>query len=492
MRKDNIFFDIIKTAENYPDKKAVVCSDDSISYENLVRQAQNIASVLSQNKLNVFDTCLLISDDSIEYIIVALGIVAANAVFVSAGKEITNNKFIEILRDINVNFILLEEKYLDNLFPIGFQKEYVLNLKSKKFAIFRKISNDIFNSENYPNIDDFKSVDPAFIRFSSGTTSKRKGVVLSHSTIKNRTDSANTVLKISQEDRVLWLLPMAYHFAVTIMLFLRRGATIDVASHLSYEKVLKKLLSGDITFTYATPFHYSELVKADSNSGNGKIRIPKSVRMMISTAMPLSKKISDQFFQKFNRYLNQAYGIIECGLPCINHKPNAENVLSVGYPLPDSMISIALHDEKLSKGEIVIKSRGMFDAYYFPWILSEKITSHKMFFSGDIGQFENSCLNIIGRKKSVINFLGHKIFPEQIEEIIKTHPAVQDVIVLPEQHEHYGEIPVAHYLIRNNASVSPNELLAFCSSKLSSREIPQEFVKVDSIPRTANGKLKRC
>jgi len=485
MAKDNIFSDIKKIAEKYPEKSAVKYGLEFISYAELYKKSAEISSFLKKSGISEYDTCLLIAEDSIEYILTALGIVASDGVFVSAGKNISKKQFNFLLNEIDIKFIILEDKFIKKLHPDSFSEEISFYTGSKKFTLYRidPVNKKLKNHE----LNEFKSLNPAFIRFTSGTTSVRKGVVLSHKTIRDRTDAVNKIFKITEKDTVLWLLPMAYHFAVTIMLFLRHGATIDIAIGIPYSNILKNLISDSITFTYATPFHYSEIIKTTDKS----IKIPNKVRMMISTAMPLTKKQSESFFATFKRYLNQAYGIIECGLPCINHKPNEKNVLSVGYQIPGAMLSLALQNEKDSFGEIVIKSPGMFDAYYSPWTPLNEATSHGMFFSGDIGKFNNGCLEIIGRKKSVINFLGHKIFPEQIETILTEHPEILDVCVKSEPHDDYGEVIIAEYVPVENSNITSTELLSFASKHLTDHEIPHHFVEVKYLDRTENGKLKR-
>ena len=485
MIKGNLFADIERTAVKYPEKRAVTHGSNSITYSVLCKKAGEFSLFLKDAGLSDYDTCLLIADDSIEYIQTALGIIASGGVFVSAGKNISREQFNSISDEIDIDFIILEERYAAKLRPDNFTDQHSFNSGSKKFVLFRreikkrKLSDQEFN--------EFRNLNPAFIRFTSGTTSERKGVVLSHKTIRDRTDAANQILKITENDTVLWLLPMAYHFAVTIMLFLRQGATIDIAVSSPYSEIVGKIMSGKITFTYATPFHYSEMTKISS----ALKKIPDEVRMMISTAMALTQKQSDDFYKAFHRYLNQAYGIIECGLPSINHKPDKNNVLSVGYQIPGAMLSLALKDEKDSFGEIVIKTPGMFDAYYSPWTPFSETASHGMFFSGDIGRFNNSCLEIIGRKKSVINFLGHKIFPEQVEKILTGCPGIKEICIKSEKHNDYGEIVIAEYIPEENSNITTGYLMTFASEHLTDYEIPQQFIEVEHIERTPNGKIRR-
>lgn len=477
----NLFDDIEQMAEKRKKKAALIAGNNSISYAEMLEAAKFAADEFHASGINDYAKCVLIGNDSPEYIYAALGIMASRGVLVSAGKEITNNKFNELLQKIAVDFAILEEDFCNRLNPIGYKKCKIVSMEDKDFCVFR-------NNKKSVKKDSFIKLNPAFIRFTSGTTGTSKGVVLSHQTIKERTEYANNALEINEKDRVLWLLPMAYHFAVTIMLFLRKGCTIDIAVDEDVENVIAKLLNKKTTFVYATPYHYAKMI----NSLKKPVKIADSVRLLISTAMPLNEELFAKFAEYFGRHLNQAYGIIECGLPCINTSPNPQNALTVGPPLPGYQVRMAIKDSSDNAGEIVIKGPGLFDAYYDPWAPSKKILSNGCFFTGDIGKFEtDGTVRIIGRKKSVINFLGLKVFPEQVEEVLLKHPAVAEARVFGEDHPDFGQIVVSEVVTSTGQEVDEIEMTQFCTESLSQHEIPQEFRIVKEITKTPSGKVKR-
>ena len=161
---------------------------------------------------------------------------------------------------------------------------------------------------------EYYKINPAFIRFSSGTTGASKGVVLSHEAILERTDAADKGLRITSEDTVLWVLSMSFHFVVTILLFLRRAATIVLCSHDFPGSLVEGVAKHKGTFIYASPFHYNLLARSDLLSPGSL----SNVRLAVSTAMQLPAAIAEQFSEKFGFELAEAYGIIEVGLPFIN------------------------------------------------------------------------------------------------------------------------------------------------------------------------------
>ena len=489
--KYNLYDDIKESTTLRSSQIAVCYNNREITYSELLESADTAADKLKQAGIKDYAKCVLIGSDSAEYLTAALAIIANRAVFVSAGKEISNDDFNTLLKGIDVDFALVEERFLKHLSPDRMCQCESLKVAGKTFIVFKRTGSR--NSDCWQ----FKEINPAFIRFSSGTTGDSKGIVLSHETIRSRTEAANDALKITEKDRVLWLLPMAHHFAVTIMLFLRKGCTIDISVDSVQEEIVEKLLGGKITFVYATPYHYSNMIRAAENikkrEKGKKIKISDSVRMLISTAMPLNKELFAKFANVFGRFLNQAYGIIECGLPFVNTRADSKNGTTVGRYLPKYEVRLALLDENDSSGEILIKGEGFFDAYYDPWCPQDMALSRGGWFhTGDIGRFlPGGYLEIIGRKKSVINFLGLKIFPEKVENILNSHPQVLESRVIGRKHPEFGEIPHAEIIPDDTKQIDEINLMKHCAARLASHEVPQTFETVQEIPRTRSGKIKR-
>jgi long-chain acyl-CoA synthetase len=473
---------------------AILQYDTVISYAELLREAAGIATALKDAGVPPasFARIAVLGSDSAGYVALALGILMADGVLISAGAETPASEFSELINRTAADFAVIEYELLDR--DIGFdtlpkRKKRTLTAFSAKFAVFKK---DDFSAEDgaapppLPNETAFRALNPAFIRFSSGTTGDSKGVALSHDTIIERTEAANSAFNLDENDTVLWMLPMAHHFAATIMLFLREGCAIDIAVDAPPEKLLAKLADGSATFVYATPHHYAKLAAA-ADKAKDTCGISPRVKLLITTAMPLSMEISEHFSTLFGRHLNQAYGIIECGLPCVNVDPrSAEDALSVGTPTKGFRVS--------ADGELLLQGPGFFDAYISPWTPREEVLDDDGWFhTGDLGRRDDEGrIHITGRLKSVINFLGLKIFPEKVEAELNAHPEIRESRVSGVPHKDYGEIPVAEFVPENETLIpNPVELTRFCSAKLAVHEIPQEFTPVESIPKTPNGKIIR-
>lgn len=336
--------------------------------------------------------------------------------------------------------------------------------------------------------EDLAALNPAFIRFSSGTTGRSKGVVLSHKSLFERVTAANERLQIGPNDRVIWILPMAHHFAVSIMLYLLHGATtVVVNSHLA-EDILSAGIEHGGTVLYGSPFHHAML--AGESSG----RPWPGLRLAVSTAAALSVPTAKAFEARYGLPLSQGLGIIEVGLPFLNDDPSKPT--SVGRPMP--AFSAQLRDEsgpvKVGEvGELFLRGPGLLDAYVIPWRRRDEILEDGWFRTGDLGMIDaDGYLQLVGRSHSVINVAGLKCFPEEIESVLCAHPGVAAARVFGKPHERVGAIPVAEVVPKDPASPpSMLSLNSHCRASLARYKVPVEYKMVEALPKTASGKIKR-
>ncbi len=331
----------------------------------------------------------------------------------------------------------------------------------------------------------FAALNPAFVRFTSGTTATAKGVVLSHETIHERIHAANAMLGLGPTDRVVWLLSMAYHFAVSIVSYLSFGSGVILPSNSFAQAVLESARRHRGTVIYGSPAHYARLVSAPAAAA-----LPE-LRLAISTTAALDRDTAERFHARFGLPLVQALGIIEIGLPLINTDFAAERPEAVGRVLP--AYELRLEDVGLGGNlrEIVVRGPGLLDAYYEPWRPRAALLADGWFRTGDVAEAHaDGCVFLRGRSKELISVMGMKFFPQEVEAVLAAHPAVGGARVFARPDPRLGEVPEAEVVLRPGAPAPrEEELLGYCEKRLALFKIPRRIAVVAALPRTASGKV---
>lgn len=331
---------------------------------------------------------------------------------------------------------------------------------------------------------------PAFIRFTSGTTGRSKGVIVSHQSVIDRVNGANAGLKLGPGDTVIWVLPMAYHFMVSIILYVKFGAAIAVAKDFLAKNIIEITNRYYGTLLYASPVQI-RLLANDS----GTEQMP-SLQKVISTSAAIGLDVCKAFKQRFNTDVSQAYGIIEIGLPILNYTKSTEHPEAVGYAQPGYAADILdennnpLPDGQI--GNLGIKGPGMFDAYLLPPTLSKDVLKNGYFLTADYAsKTSDGLIKVEGRSKSVINISGLKVFPEEVEAVLEMIPEIKLARVGSSPHPLLGQIIEAEVVLQEAASIDIEEVLTFCKKRLSAFKAPQRLKIVESLPMTGSGKLQR-
>ena len=452
-----------KTASDWPKRMALIEGDNAVSYAELVENTVVLATKLRALQLSPACRVGLCFPNSVNYVALTFALWRINAVVVPIPMECTEDELADIARTM--------------------QLEAILSQKPRVHSV--PLRPDVFFTRLAPTLpSDNHGLNLAFIRFTSGTTSARKGVALCHETISDRVMAANQALRIGPTDTVMWCLPMAHHFLVTIVLYLSEGATIVLARHILSRPFLEAVNRWQGTVLYAAPFHYSMLA---GDSSGAKLA---SVRLAVSTTCSLPHEVAVSFQQRFGLPISQALGVIELGLVSLNVDDPTARWDSVGRPLPKYAVKIRNPDSD-GYGEVVVSGPGFFDAYTNPWISRDQLMPDGWFGTGDIGSIDSQgYLYLVGRKTAVINLAGRKVFPEEIENVLNRHPAVRESRVYGAAHPHLGEVVEAEVVLRDAATT--DALRDFCRVHLSADKVPSRFHVVKFIAKTAvTGKIRR-
>jgi long-chain acyl-CoA synthetase len=470
------------SAERNSPRRAVtdVRSGRSLSYGQLARETQRVAAFLKTVGVEPGQRIGLLAPNDPAYLPAAFGLLAAGACLVPLASNLTPAEIAEVVREVQLNGCLAWAKA--DALPGATGRAVVQGGECDSFT-FEWIDRGARASA------EFDSLNAAFIRFTSGTTARSKGVVLSHEVTAARVEAADRVLKFNEEDRILWVLPLAYHFAVTIVAYVRAGAHILMCPDTLPRAMVDAVRRFQPSVLYAAPLHFERMANL------GPHEPLTSIRVTLSTAAPISPAVMDRFESVYGVPVGQAYGIIEAGLPCINLGTEGLPATSVGRPVPGYEVALLSDEgEQLAPGvmgEIAVRGDGLFSAYYSPWRLREQITRDGWFLTGDLGRLDQTgALHLKGRKKAVIFVAGLKFFPEEVEDCINQFPGITESRVFSRPHPRVGEVPCAEVVLDSNGC-DLDALKAHCARALSSYKVPLEFTVVSTVPRTPSGKICR-
>uniref|UniRef100_UPI004055FE64 class I adenylate-forming enzyme family protein n=1 Tax=Candidatus Electrothrix sp. TaxID=2170559 RepID=UPI004055FE64 len=342
------------------------------------------------------------------------------------------------------------------------------------------------------------SDDLALLLHTSGTTSRPKRVMLSHDNILSNVDAYIACLKLTAEDTVLISLPMHYvssntgqmltHLSLGGRLVLMGGRFIPSAFYALVQQ------EGIVTFT-GVPTTLLMLLK----QGRMEQYDISSLRYICFAGSPMPQDKLIQLTEIFSSIsFVQNYGLTETS-PRITVLPPEDSVRkagSIGKPIPGVKVSLLDDEARATEsggvGEIVVNGPNVMLGYYKQPDETRKVLRPEGLFTGDLAYTDSDgYFYLVGRRKNIVISGGINIYPEEIEELLLNHPAVREAVVTGEAHDMLGEVPVALIVLYSPDAASEEELLRYCSERMTSYKVPRRIEFREQLDKTYNAKMKR-
>jgi len=334
---------------------------------------------------------------------------------------------------------------------------------------------------------------PALCLYTSGTTGRPKGVVLTHDNLLANVESCQRAGEFDHRDSFLCLLPFFHTYAITgtFLLPLLSGSKMVLVDRFQPGKVLGLIQEHRISVFLAIPSMYRVLAGTEGPFDVSSVRFP------ISGGEPLPIAVAEAFEKRFGVPIFEGYGQTEAAPVVTLNTPDARKAGTIGRPLPG--VQVAIWDDQNHVlpsgeiGEIMVRGRNVMQGYHHLPEETERTITQGWLHTGDLGKLDpDGFLIITGRKKDLIISAGENIYPREIEEVLVQHPSVKEVAVIGVKDEVRGEVPKAFVIARENTTLDDRELRTFCREKLANYKIPKYFEIVADLPRTPTGKvLKR-
>lgn len=331
----------------------------------------------------------------------------------------------------------------------------------------------------------------AAILYTSATTGRPKGVMLTHGNLVSNTYATNHHLRMTPEDRSLCALPLFHVFGQNFIMnaVINAGATLYLHERFVMEEVVAAVSRHWISIFYGVPTMYILMLNADLPPSAFR-----SIRLFFSAAATMPTDISARWRERFGLAVHEGYGLTECSpCACYNHDV-AFRPGSVGTAIEN--VELKIFDEEDRElgpgqlGEIVIKGPNVMKGYFGKAEETAKALRSGWLHSGDIGyRDEDGYFYIVDRVKDMINVSGFKVFPREVEEIFFQHPAIKEVAVVGMPDPVKGETVKAFAVLREGARVSGEELIALCRERIASYKVPQSVEFIPALPKSPTGKI---
>jgi long-chain acyl-CoA synthetase len=336
---------------------------------------------------------------------------------------------------------------------------------------------------------------PAFILYTSGTTGRAKGVLLTvHGMLWIAAACWAPIVGLGEHDHMLSPLPLFHSYALNlpVLSILAAGASCHLMEKFSTAEALRLLETGDFTCFPGVPTMFHYLLQAA-----GERETLPNVRLCISAGAIMPATLNQKFEQRFGIPLLDGYGITETSTMVTMNWPTGTRVPgSCGFPLPGLAVRLVDANGRDvapgQEGELIVRGPNVMPGYHNKPQETANALRDGWYHTGDLAKSDdNGFLTITGRLKELIIRGGQNIAPAEIEEVVNTFAAVLDCAVVGVPHEHLGEVPALFVVPRPGSAVATEALIAHCRAQLSAYKVPHTVHVIAEIPRTGSGKIIR-
>jgi malonyl-CoA/methylmalonyl-CoA synthetase len=326
---------------------------------------------------------------------------------------------------------------------------------------------------------------PALICYTSGTTGHPKGAVLSHANCLASSEALRLAWKWTSSDRLLLSLPLFHMHGLGVGLHgtLFVGASAVLLPSFQPDQILSGIEEFEATLFFGVPTMYHRL------ASHSNVKLLAKLRLCVSGSAALPASLHARIETVTGQRVLERYGMTETLMLVSNPYDAERRPGSVGWPLPG--VELRLSGES---AEIQVRGPNIFSGYWErPDANAQAFTTDGWFRTGDLGSIDaDGYLEIVGRAKELIISGGFNVYPREVEDVIREHSEIEDVAVVGETSEEWGERVVAYAVVVNpEEPPSLEDLWAFIGDRLAPYKHPRELHRIEALPRNALGKVQK-
>lgn len=486
-----------KSAEKYQDKAVIHYGERTITYRNLDKQVDSLAAALLQMGLGHHERVGVILGNCPEFVLSYFAITRAGATIVPFNPLLKGEEIKFIINDANIVILIIDKAFANTIESLLGTLESIRQVivvggeTAGHFIAFEDlIGNDAKPLESQVTDDDI-----AACLYTSGTSGKPKGALLSHGNLTF--DVAATMKRVDYEpeDIHLCALPLFHSFCqnASMLCPIYTGGTIVIISQFIPDIVLKTIADRSVTSFCGVPAMFNALLTVLKAR---KQRSLPSVRLCISGGAPMPMEILSDYENEYGIIIREGNGPTETSPVSYVNPPGKCKYGSVGPPLEGVMVKIVDDNDNEVPigqiGEICIKGPNVMKGYLNKPEETAEVMKDGWFHTGDLGRVdEDNYVFIVDRKKDIIITGGLNVYPREIEECLYQHPGVQEAAVIGSQDKVHGEIPLAYIVAKPMAELTAKEIILFCRKHLANYKCPRQVVFAEALPKLGTGKIDK-
>jgi malonyl-CoA/methylmalonyl-CoA synthetase len=488
----NLFARLFDSLDD-PTRLAIETLDgEHISYGDLVARAGRMANVLVNSGVKTGDRVAAQTEKSVPGLVLYLAAVRAGAVYLPLNTAYTLNELEYFITDAEPSLVVCDPSKADGIGAIAAK----VGAKVLTLGADGKGSLTDAAAKASPEFTTVKRADDdlAAILYTSGTTGRSKGAMLTHDNLASNSHSLVDYWRFTDKDVLIHALPI-YH---THGLFVASNVTLFARASMIFlpkfdpELIIK--LMARATVLMGVPTFYTRLLQSPALTKEST----KHMRLFVSGSAPLLADTHREWFARTGHAVLERYGMTETNMNTSNPYEGDRVPGAVGHALPG--VTVRVTDPESGKelgretiGMIEVKGPNVFKGY---WRMPEKTKAEfrddGFFITGDLGKIDgNGYVHIVGRGKDLVISGGFNVYPKEIESEIDAMPGVIESAVIGVPHADFGEGVTAVLVCDKGAKVDETSVLKALDGRLAKFKMPKRVIVVDELPRNAMGKVQK-
>jgi long-chain acyl-CoA synthetase len=487
-------------AQRNGSKPALIFADTRIRYAELNTQIERAANGLAARGVAKGDRVALLVPNIPEFIVAYYAILRLGAIVVPINVLFKAEEIAYVLQDSEANAFVLFAGFA----PQGIAAVEKVPSVSNVIVVGDVATRGTTSWEALTDASAPQRVpvnvtpgDIAAICYTSGTTGRCKGAMLTHRNLIANCEQMERMQRgcAKESDVLLLVLPLFHIYAMNCAMnaYLRAGATIVLIRRFDALQVLELIQKHRCTIFHGAPPMYITWVNTPT-LGDYDL---SSMRFACSGAAPLPVQVLDRFRVVTGVEITEGYGLTETSpVTHFNCAAAVSKPGTVGLPIPGVEVRLVDDEDRDvapgEPGEIICRGENITIGYWRNPPATADAMRNGWFHTGDIATIdEDGYYRIVDRKKDMINSGGFKVWPREVEEVLFKHPAVREAAVVAMPDAYWGERPIAFIALKEGQSATQEELIAYCKEYLASYKAPYLLTFRDELPKSPTGKVLR-